>query len=111
MVGLAARKVGNVEAALRAYEAVCCADAAHVEGHFLRGNCLLELGRAAEAVEAFEVVLHAAPDHHGAAINLGVALRSCTRFDDAVEIYQRMLARRNVSTTMRQPVFEIRLGL
>jgi Flp pilus assembly protein TadD len=56
------------------------------------GNALNALGRAADAIEHFEIALSLAPNHAEARHNLGVALQALNRNAEAIPHYQRVIS-------------------
>lgn len=72
------------------------ADPAQVE--FARGNALLALNRALEAKDCFLAVVAAQPANETAWNNLAIAWQRLGRDDDALKIYDRLLARADESS-------------
>ena len=58
----------------------------------IAATALLELGRQAEALAAFERALAQAPKHGRAWNNRGRALQTLNRHDDAVESFEKAIA-------------------
>lgn len=62
-----------------------------VEAHtlFLQGNFQHSRGRSEEALKIYRKLLGVKPDHQVALVRMGDALRELTRYDEAVEAYQK----------------------
>jgi tetratricopeptide (TPR) repeat protein len=57
-----------------------------------KGQSLLNLDKAAEALECFEEILRAEPDHGEALVKKGIALEELRRMDEALQCYDRAIA-------------------
>jgi hypothetical protein len=62
-----------------------------VEALYNRGTALLELGRYADALPAFDQVLASSPQHLGAWNNRGRALQALNRHEDAIADFDKAL--------------------
>jgi len=71
------------------------------------GNCLLQRGRAAEAVAPLQKALALRPDYGPAHFNLGNAWLQVGRIDDAVAEFQKLLAMQPASAEARNAVAKI----
>jgi tetratricopeptide (TPR) repeat protein len=56
-----------------------------------KGQSLLSLDKAAEALECFEEILRAEPNHAEALVKKGTALEQLQRLDDAMQCYDRAI--------------------
>src|SRR5690606_25464295 len=70
---------------------VLTADPYDFDALTLLGHALLEEGRTAQALEAFERVLRFDPAHAGALFHLGVALARERRFQEAVAAWDQVV--------------------
>ena len=57
-----------------------------------KGQSLLDMDKAAEALDCFEEVLRSEPNHAEALVKKGVALEELRRTDEALQCYDRALA-------------------
>jgi len=57
-----------------------------------KGQSLLNLDKAAEALECFEEILRAEPDHAEALVKKGIALEELRQMDEALQCYDRAIA-------------------
>jgi tetratricopeptide (TPR) repeat protein len=64
-------------------------DPADAAAHFLLGRALLDLGRAEEAIAAFEGAITADPDYAAAYRQMGNAQEAAGNIDDAIATYRR----------------------
>lgn len=79
--------------ALRSYDKALALKLDPPRGQSARGRALLSLGRWADAAASFEAVLIARPDDAPALNNLAVVLRHQGRDDEALRLYETLLAR------------------
>jgi tetratricopeptide (TPR) repeat protein len=90
--GAACSQLERYEEAIADFDRALALDRRYGDACYNKANALMALKRREEALRNFESALSLNPRHAGAYANLV------------------MLFARNVSTTVRQPVFEIRLG-
>jgi len=57
-----------------------------------KGQSLLNLDKAAEALACFEEILRAEPDHAEALVKKGIALEELRQMDEALQCYDRAIA-------------------
>jgi tetratricopeptide (TPR) repeat protein len=82
---------GELEAALRAFDAAVRLTPAMPQAHSNRAAVLQEMGRLDEALAAAERALRLKPDHAMAHFNRGNALRVLGRHDEAIAAFDRAL--------------------
>jgi tetratricopeptide (TPR) repeat protein len=66
--------------------------AEHDTALLAKGQSLLDMDKAAEALECFEEILRAQPDHAEALVKKGIALEQLRRMDEALQCYDRAIA-------------------
>lgn len=71
------------------------------EAHYLRGSCLADEGRHAEAVAAFREALVTTPGHQKALHKLGLSLRRNGQEHEAEQILERFMENRRVDEELR----------
>jgi tetratricopeptide (TPR) repeat protein len=91
-IGTAERALGNIEAAITAYEEALRLRPAFPDALVNLGSIYGEMGRHGDAVDQFERVLEIEPSNADARNNLGVALEASGRVDDAIAQYEAALA-------------------
>jgi tetratricopeptide (TPR) repeat protein len=91
--GLALRELKRLDAALPCFDKAIALDE-DADAHILRGQTLLLLDRADEAVGAYARALELEPDHYDAHIGYGNALQRQRRRDEAAAAYSRAIALR-----------------
>lgn len=90
-LGLEHERAGRYEAALAAFRESTAISSTYCD-HYNAGNMLLQLGRAAEALDEFDRSL-ACDEHQGEAhCNRGIALARLGRHDQARSAFERALA-------------------
>lgn len=82
------RAQGQLEVALRCYDAALERDHGLVDAHYQRGNTLLALNRYDQAVRAFRHALELRPNDAEALNNLGNALAAAGEQDAAIDSYR-----------------------
>lgn len=92
-IGEALANTKRYDAALACY-ALCKNHTPEAVYNIRRGDALYHLGRLAEAVEAFALVVEAEPDHFPAWFKLGLALQDSRDWAAAEEAYRRVLSLR-----------------
>lgn len=85
-------EVGDIPAALHAFDAAVALAPAFADGHVNRGVALQKLGRLPEALAAYEVAVRHAPRHALAHFNRGNILKLLDRQHDAVAAFDAALA-------------------
>ncbi len=84
---------GDLEAAVRALEAVVLADPHNEYGFFFLGGAHFEAGRFDKAMAAYVRALEIAPGYVGAMTSLAHSLRMLGRHDEAIRVARQVLAR------------------
>lgn len=82
---------GDIQAALRAYNAICPIVKDDAEANFFIGCRLLELKRHDDAIKAFAQAVTVNPDHAAAYNNLGVAFMAKEEMQEGAAAFQRAL--------------------
>jgi cytochrome c-type biogenesis protein CcmH/NrfG len=81
------------DAAARWYGEALALDPQNPDVRVDMGACLVSLGKPAEAIAAFELVLKSQPGHKKALFNKGVALMQSGRAAEAAAIWEELLKR------------------
>jgi protein O-GlcNAc transferase len=92
-LGVVSHAAGDPAAAMAAFRKALDLDPALVEARFNLGNLLRLDGQPDGAEAAWRDVLHAVPGHLPSALNLGSLLVGQRRATDALDCFDRMLAR------------------
>lgn len=87
-----ALKAGDLEGAVRLYDAVIARQSGHAEAHYKRANALNGLGRWELALAGYDRAVELKPDYANAYCNRGTVLERLRRWEDAVSSYDRTLA-------------------
>tara|TARA_R110002110_G_scaffold85359_5_gene222038 strand:+ start:3892 stop:4290 length:399 start_codon:yes stop_codon:yes gene_type:complete len=95
-----AYRAGDFAAAEAAYRKLLAQDPADIDARMTLGVVLRRLGRLDESIDILEDVATAAPDEFRAFANLGLALQTARRLDDAIAAYRK--AYRLEPRTIRQ---------
>jgi tetratricopeptide (TPR) repeat protein len=95
-LALSFQRSGRSDVAAEAFERVLSVDSEWSEARLGLGGCLLDMNRAGEALENFDRACageHPSPGRHGGAAFFGkaVALQLLGRFEEAAEIYEKLL--------------------
>ena len=102
----ALQKLGQPDEALD----VCDKAPADFDSWFLRGNILYSLGRAPEALAAFDKALALKPGDGGVLCNRGETLRQLARFPEAAAMFDEVLAKdpRSVEALLGRGIVEFK---
>jgi len=87
-----ALKSGDLEGAVRLYDAVIARQSEHAEAHYKRANALNGLGRLELALAGYERAIELKPDYANAYCNRGTVLERMHRWEDALSSYDRAVA-------------------
>jgi predicted O-linked N-acetylglucosamine transferase (SPINDLY family) len=87
-----ALKSGDLEGAVRLYDAVLERQGGHAEAHYKRANALNGLGRWELALAGYERAIELKPDYAHAFCNRGTVLERLRRWEDALSSYDRAAA-------------------
>jgi len=91
--GRALHALGELEAALATADRAREVNPRRAEVHALRGNVLFDLGRDAEAVDAFLEARREGDEGLGTALQLGRAVSATGRFEDAIAVFDEAAER------------------
>jgi len=87
-----ALKSGDLEGAVRLYDAVIARQSGSAEAHYKRANALNGLGRWELALAGYERAIELKPDYANAYCNRGTVLERMRRWEDALSSYDRAVA-------------------
>lgn len=90
--GNALQALGQVDAAIAAYDAALRLDSGYAEAHCNRGGALQALYRMDEALACYDRAIAIKPEFAQAHSNRGIVLESFRRFDAALASYERAIA-------------------
>lgn len=93
LMGLIARREGQLAAALAWFNQSLAANHAQPNAHNNLGNVLKALNRLEEAIQAYREAVRQKPDYVDAWINLGLALAAVDKHEMAVKAYSQALFR------------------
>ncbi len=104
-LGNAYRRFGQLDAALRCYDAALFLKADYVEAHYNKATVLQESGELDAAVDAYRIALRLKPDDIDTLNDLGSTLRRQGDLSGAIECYRSAL-----ELEEKNPALHINLG-
>lgn len=91
--GVAAEQKGNYTGALKAYEQAAAKNASYIEATKARARCLLNLGRAEDAVKLMQPAAAKAPQDMQVQLLYGIGLCSTRKFRESVDALKIVVMR------------------
>ncbi len=90
--GAAAAQIGEIDAAIKAFQNIILFRPTYSAAHFNLGNLFKEKGELAKAEGAYRAALTHNPNYPEAQYNLGIVYQAQGQFDQAVSAYKKAIA-------------------